>query len=762
MNHPKYTASLSQAQGRSGYSISFRHPVRRAGATGKPGLKVRRGLSTRDKEEADRLLDELNLLLGDVKYHDPAARSDAERRFDPRVVDIFFDKMVPEATDFVALRDAAIALPKSTHDGYRRVLLLGTTGAGKTTLVRQLMGTDPRMERFPSTSAAKTTIHDTEIVFAHGDWRAVVTFVSRDEVREYLSECISDAVLAAIRDADDTEVLRRLLNHANQRFRFSHVLGDGPTSTFQSSDLDDDDDDAELERDEDLLSKLAADAIDMTGTEELLADTVGRLRGLGSRHRDGVYATLEVGGDEDKRVADELLEEELDHLLRDDEEFHQVADVLMEEIEKRFDLLPSGEVKKTRQGWPLSWSSEWPYDKRAEFISEISRFSSNYAPLFGQLLTPMVNGVRVAGPFSPVWNGTEVPKLVLLDGEGLGHTPNSSSTVSTAMSERIHAADAVLLVDNATQPMQAAPLAAMREVEITGNGRKLIIVFTHFEEVKGDNLRDSRAKKQHVLASAENVLATLGKELGLQAERTLRHRVQDACFFLGGIHAQLSAATTSRKGTVMQLRMLLNCIECTEIEPPELVEAHPIYDRLDLVLPIRRAATDFRNAWRSRLGIESTPGVAKEHWATVKALSRRLGTMHKDEYGDLKPVAELCTELKKQIYRFISKPLDWEGAEPADQEKKEYFDAFANTLSLRLLEVCTRRVWNEREVQWRNAYYLRGTGSTSVRARVISDEIYEPAAPVIDITPSPDHSRFRDEIVREVENVAREINAALV
>ena len=42
-------------------------------------------------------------------------------------------------------------------------------------------------------------------------------------------------------------------------------------------------------------------------------------------------------------MAEELFEEELDNLLRDDEGFHQVADALMEEIDKRFDLLPPGE-----------------------------------------------------------------------------------------------------------------------------------------------------------------------------------------------------------------------------------------------------------------------------------------------------------------------------------------------------------------------------------------------------------------------------------
>jgi hypothetical protein len=62
-----------------------------------------------------------------------------------------------------------------------------------------MIGTGPVAERFPSISPAKTTIHDTEIIHDEGPWRAVVTFVSSDEAREYLTECISAAVHSAPR-----------------------------------------------------------------------------------------------------------------------------------------------------------------------------------------------------------------------------------------------------------------------------------------------------------------------------------------------------------------------------------------------------------------------------------------------------------------------------------------------------------------------------------------------------------------------------------
>jgi hypothetical protein len=447
--------------------------------------------------------------------------------------------------------------------------------------------------------------------------------------------------------------------------------------------------------------------------------------------------------------------------LPDDAILLDIAEALMAEIEKRFDLLPPGIVTKTRQGWPLTWKGEWPVEKRREFITSISRFSSNYAPLYGRLLTPLVNGVRVAGPFSPKWKDGQTPKLVLFDGEGLGHTPKSSSSVSTGVSRLIEAADAVLLVDNAAQPMQAAPLAAIRELVATGNGRKLILAFTHFDEVKGDNLPSTNEKAQHVLASAENVLAAFGEELGPYAERILRKRLEAARFFLADLQEPLSENTGAGRRTVHQLRRLLKAIDQV-IKRPQPTKACPVYDRMNLVLAIRSAARSFQEAWRPWLGLESRPGFTKEPWQRVKALNRRLAAMGKDEYDNLRPVADLRQELRDRIYVFIQSPLHWEGAGPSEEERQIKYDAFADSLGGRLLALSTRRVWRERIQVWERAYRESGRGSTFVRARIIANDIYEPAAPVPDVTPSPDRNQFLREVVAEVEAAAQEVEARLL
>lgn len=100
---------------------------------------------------------------------------------------------------------------------------------------------------------------------------------------------------------------------------------------------------------------------------------------------------------------------------------------------------------------------------------------------------------------------------------------------------------AVLLVDNAAQPMQAAPVAALKGIAVSGNASKLHVIFTHFDQVKGDNLPGFSDREQHVLASVENVLKSIGDELGPAAERVLRRRIDQARFFVGGIQDPLDA-----------------------------------------------------------------------------------------------------------------------------------------------------------------------------------------------------------------------------
>src|SRR5262249_35541326 len=303
-----HKAALSQSQGREGWSVIFRHPVLLDRTTGKPGRRIRRGLGTKDKKVAGRLIAELNELLADKEFWEPSSVPRATTRFDSLVVDIFYHDMIPDIFRAYNIRDAALAFPLSSDSDYRQVLLLGSTGGGKTTLVRQLIGSDPESERFPSTSTARTTVADMEIVLtANGPFRTVVTFLPGNEVRDYLEESMSLAALAAYDGESERAVLHRLLHHVSQRFRLSSVLG-----AVDSDDFDDD------EVSEESLGE--REDYDLAETRKLLQSTVKRLRQIAHDHAPGLRKELEAA-ESDEIVREELFEDAFDSLLRGDDRF---------------------------------------------------------------------------------------------------------------------------------------------------------------------------------------------------------------------------------------------------------------------------------------------------------------------------------------------------------------------------------------------------------------------------------------------------------
>jgi hypothetical protein len=100
----------------------------------------------------------------------------------------------------------------------------------------------------------------------------------------------------------------------------------------------------------------------------------------------------------------------------------------------------------------------------------------------------------------------------------------------------------------------------------------------------------------------------------------------------------------------------------------------------------------------------------------VRALSRRPATGLADEYDTLRPIADLRKEPRDRIYLFVQTPLQWDGPGPSQEEKQATYDALANAIGKRLLDLSTRRVWHERAEEWQEAYDKHGTGSTFVRA----------------------------------------------
>jgi hypothetical protein len=314
-----------------------------------------------------------------------------------------------------------------------------------------------------------------------------------------------------------------------------------------------------------------------------------------------------------------------------------------------------------------------------------------------------------------------------------------------------------LLVENGAQPMQAAPQAVMRGVAAVGQTHKLIFCFTPFDQVVGDNLPTFKAKEQHVLASVENTLRTLGEQLGSWAERALRQRLEEAAFFVGGIQEPLDATTRRGGRSIEQIKAILDAVDHA-LEPLPATGATAVYDKTNLVLAVQNAAESFHEGWRARLGKDIKPGVAKEPWNRIKALTRRLAEGWADEYDNLRPIADMHLLLQQELYKAIQEPRNWQPRPPSDDEKQAFFERFVNRISGDIMSISARRLKLERVPIWQEAYNQSGKGSSFVRAAIIADRIYTPAAPV---GPVPDRAAFMKEVLDVVDGAAPQCSAEL-
>lgn len=729
----KYTASKTRS-GRPGWSVTFKHP-KRSDSRGRPGLKIRRGLKTQDDEQADRIVADINLLLSDESWWSLDRRKEAEIRFHPIAVGAFFDGMEAGKLNSWERREQHVPLP-GRDEGYSRVMLAGTTGAGKTTLLRHIIGCGHRADRFPSTSTARTTTADFEIITEDCSlFEAVVTFMPEHEVRAHIDECLEEACLRAIQGDDDARIISALLSHHEQRFRLSYVLGGWTQKETEERDTDFEFEDGNAETDD-------IDPSEVTTSEEirrnraLLESFLSRIRAVARQVGDIVSRELgdlsALDNTEDKACWLELFAD----TLYENEDFVQLTLDILDEVESRFSSIEDGDFHRSSTGWPELWA--FSTDDRSSFLKQIRWFSSNHHQQFGRLLTPLVDGVRVKGPFFPSLEELRVaPRLVLLDGEGIGHAAKSATSVSTRVTRRFAQADLILLVDNAEQPMQAAPLELLRSIGTSGNSSKLAVAFTHFDLVKGANLGNHELKCEHVLNSVRNGLASLKQTVGAAVATMLEKRIESAAYFLGGLDREIQNVP---RGFRNQLQGLIQLMQDSGA-PAEPLDLSPIYSGEGLELALRDAIEGFQRPWRARLGLAYHDGISKEHWTRVKALSRRFAMAWSNEYNNMRPVADLIARLQENISQWLENPTAWNRQPKDEQEQDLALSLIRQTVFAAVHDLAEERLSELHRTDWSRAYDYAGRGSTVDRAHEI-EEIYSDAAPIFSSAMSPDARAF--------------------
>ena len=680
------------------------------------------------------------------------------------VVGAFFDGLQAEKPSSKECREAKIPLP-TAEQGYARVMLVGSTGAGKTTLLRHLIGSDHRRDRFPSTSTARTTTADIEIITGgayNGSFQAAITFLSEHEVRSSIEECLETASLHVVRNSEDSEIAAALLEHPEQRFRLSYPLGgwqqESPGSQTEPSqgDLEYEYEDESAEPASILEESEIVSGEDLARNNRCLANFVTRAKEVAT----AVGKEIETVRGELQRLdnANERQDwlDAFTEALYNHDSFKQLSLDIVETVKSKFDLISEGAFEFSTTGWPILWY----YDSsdRETFLRQVRWFASNHHQQFGRLLTPLVDGIRARGYFQPDHPALRDRnrKLVLLDGEGLGHSAKEATSISTRVTECFAEATMILLVDSAQSPMQAASLELLRTVGHSGHAYKIAVAFTHFDQVKGDNLRSYQQKRDHVAAAIGNAIVSLRQSAGAPVTSVLEQRLSEHSYYFGSLEQQTDRIP---RGFVRDIGGLLMQMQCSAA-PIEQVEAAPLYNIARLELMLRDATDGFKEPWLARLGLRYSEGLSKEHWTRIKALCRRIANLWDNQYKELRPVSDFVRELQKGVSRWLDQPAGWIG-EPHRDHRQATIDSIRREVFGAIHQLAERRLITKQTDGWQEAFFYRGTGSARHRA-VRMERIYAEAAPsVSSVMDQLDH-RFAEEVTKIVHDAIRKAGGALV
>ena len=421
-----------------------------------------------------------------------------------------------------------------------KLYLLGDTGAGKTTIVRRILGTDKL--KFPSVQQKRTTVAVTEYVLSKDlPYRATYLFKSQQLIANLVGEILEIAIENACSHfrkgtISKDAVTENLEETPDERFRLRYIL-----TQEQREDVAE-----EIIR---LMPVLDATVKKLTADLQSSDDEMGVVVDLALEHHKDVIGALNT---EIRRLIEAKVAEVCDgHRLYSDPEFYQ-----------------------------HSSNDLTAFVDRAKLLLSSAKDS----------ISPVVEYARLQGNLLASWLPPGV-ELVLIDGEGIGHDTREASRLSPRHLDYFHFADAIGLVEECKKPFASGGKSAIEGVVRNGYAEKFHLIFTKLDEVEVGEDRETgrddqiRAVKKG-LTNVKHALKDDGAELDIGADRF---------YYL----ARMNSASID-SDSVSEVGRLLATINAKFAEAkPQFVA--PIYDYEMLSSYLSKLADSFLAKWNSML-----------------------------------------------------------------------------------------------------------------------------------------------------------------
>jgi len=419
--------------------------------------------------------------------------------------------------------------------------LLGDTGAGKTTIVRKILGT--HKYKFPSVQQKRTTVAVTEYVLSKDlPYKATYIFKTQRQVNEFIREILEVAIEKAYSadcndELDIKEIVENLEETPDERFRLRYILSP-----------------SELES--------VAKTIATTLLPEL-RNTIIKLK-----------MELDSGEEDIGVIVDLALEESEDHLMQ---------------IQNHIIKLISEKVSEMCRGYELFSSVDYYQHSEKEtdeFISQAKKLLASAK----NSISPVIEYARLEGNLLAEWlpDNTE---LVLIDGEGIGHDTREASRLSARHLDYFHFADSIGLVEESKKPFASGGKSAIEGIIRNGYLNKFKLIFSKLDEVEVGDEEDSDREDQirAVKKGFRNVKNAL-KEDGIDSNIGKEH-----LFYLSNMKDK-----EPHPDSVLEITRLLSDIKYQfDEEIPQFIE--PIYDYEMLSSYLSKSSDTFISKWNAML-----------------------------------------------------------------------------------------------------------------------------------------------------------------
>jgi hypothetical protein len=340
--------------------------------------------------------------------------------------------------------------------------LIGDTGSGKSSLIRQLLGTAGF--GFPSALRLRTTVAPTEyVISSQAPLRAAFVLKSEKEILGHIEEIVEEANSIHYQrglngEVGERDLVTALGQSADERFRLRYIL---------------------------TVTELSVVAQTIRG------DIIPKLHALIEHSR---VAPQPLGP---------IIESELRRNLR--EEFAAVINNLAHIIFNRIRevcLVPLG------ASIPEKHVFDGDHDQMSDFIERVKKFLGTM-----NSISPVVERARISGNIKAPWLPPDT-ELIIVDSEGIGHNLQDQ-TLSSRHLDHFYDSDAILLIDDGSRAFVGQALTALRGIVENGYTPKLFLIFTHLDQVDadGDDRREQIGQVFPTLMNAQQALNNQGISL---------------------------------------------------------------------------------------------------------------------------------------------------------------------------------------------------------------------------------------------------------